>query len=290
MLDLIPLLPSLQTADLTDLPDDAIVPYVRIYSALYNLVSMNELDAEYGDRHIYLNQLRKLEGILKERYSQSTSITQWATYLKTAYDIVYAGNTTDLRQKSEEYWNTSSSLMELYFNGELYKTADIDELYAVLSLIFTQWYGYVQEEGEELPEPVAFARRQLGQWALSFSDESAWHWISDEDALKRIGLFQMNATMLMDGSFNETLDKAFLHYILKGDSTKNREIEILKYNVIQQSNLSNPQYGELLDEIAKSLESQYEKITDSMSKLQVCSVLVEHQTNKISESLQLLSN
>ena len=282
MKNFISLLPSLQTLDLTDLPDDAIVPYVRIYSALYNLVSMNELDAEYGDRHIYLNQLRKLEEILKERYSQSSSITQWATYLKTAYDIVYAGNTTDLRQKSEEYWNTSSSLLELYFHGELYKTADIDELYAVLSLIFTQWYGYVQEEGEDLPEPITFARRQLGQWALSFSDESAWRWISVEDALKRIALFQMNATMLLDDHFNETLDKAFQHYILRGGGPTNIETEILKYNVIQQSNLSNPQYGEWLDKIANILESQYEDIKDSNLQLLVCSVLVDWQTLRIS--------
>ena len=133
MLDFISLLPSLQTLDLTDLPDDAIVPYVRIYSALYNLVSMNELDAEYGDRHIYLNQLRKLEGILKERYSQSTSITQWAISLKTAYDIVYAGNTTDLRQKSEEYWNSASSLIEVYLNSQLHHTASFEETYAIMS-------------------------------------------------------------------------------------------------------------------------------------------------------------
>ena len=244
---------------------------------------MNELDAEYGDRHIYLNQLRKLEGILKERYSQSPSITRWATYLKIAYDIVYAGNTTDLRQKSEEYWNVTSSLIEVYLNSELHHTACFEETYAIMSLIFTQWYGYIDEGELITPRAITFANHQLMLWAKDLSDMGEWPSISTLDALHRIALFQMNATMLLDDTFNETLDKAFHHYILNGESKKNIEKEIIKYNVIQQSNLSNPQYGDLLDEVANSLESKYDNIKDSNLQLLVCSVLVEHQTWRISE-------
>ena len=84
--------------------------------------------------------------------------------------------------------------------------------------------------------------------------------------------------MLLDDSFNETLDKAFHYYILNGESTENIEKEIIKYNVIQQSNLTNPQYGELLNKIANSMESQYEDIKASNLQLLICSVLVENKT------------
>ena len=292
MLDLISLLPSLQTLDFTDLPDDAVVPYVRIYSALYNLVSMNELDVEYGDRHIYLNQLRKLEQEVRKKYVKSTTIKEWASWLNVAYTLHQTTSTRYTSAQDDELWNTATALIDNYLSlleeNNVCKV-DEEECFTVMQLIFTQWYGYVQEESEEVPKPIAFVRQQLLNWASECSTEGEWKNIDEESALHRIALFQMNATMLLDVSFNETLDKAFQYYILNSESTTHIETVFIKYNVIQHSNLSNPQYGELLNLFANFLESQYEKITDSMLKLQVCCVLVDHQTWRISESFQLSS-
>ena len=282
----------MQTLDLTDLPDDAIVPYVRIYSALYNLVSMNELDAEYGDRHIYLNQLRMLEQKVWKKYAKSTTIKEWASWLNVAYTLHQTTSTRYTSAQDDELWNTATALIDNYLSSQVRINDDVideEECFAIMQLIFTQWYGYVEEESEEVPEPIVFARQQLTNWASECSTDGTWKNLSEKSALRRIALFQMNATMLLDDNFDETLDKAFQHYVLNGESIENIEKETIKYNVIQQSNLSNPQYGELLDKIAKSLESQYENITDSMLKLQVCSVLVDHQTWRISESVQLSS-
>ena len=161
--DLVSLLPSLQTADLTDLPDEAIVPYVRIYSALYNLVSMNELDAEYGDRHVYLNQLRKLEQEVRKKYAKSTTIKEWASWLNVEYTLHQTTSTRYTSAQDDELWNTATALIDSYLSLQAENNNDVvdeEECFAIMQLIFIQWYGYVEEESEEVPEPIAFARQQ----------------------------------------------------------------------------------------------------------------------------------
>ena len=59
------ILPELQETDVSSLGLEDMLCSAYIYDALYNLVSVNGLDMEYGDRKIYGGKIRQL---FEQRY------------------------------------------------------------------------------------------------------------------------------------------------------------------------------------------------------------------------------
>lgn len=64
------ILPQLQSLRFHTVSDEGLIVYTRSYAALYNMVSVNALDNEFGAREIYRKKLDSLFASLSRRYGK----------------------------------------------------------------------------------------------------------------------------------------------------------------------------------------------------------------------------
>lgn len=68
------ILPQLQSLRFHTVSDEGLIVYTRSYAALYNMVSVNALDNEFGAREIYRKKLDSLFASLSRRYGNLQGI------------------------------------------------------------------------------------------------------------------------------------------------------------------------------------------------------------------------
>ena len=68
------ILPQLQSLRFHTVSDEGVIVYTRSYAALYNMVSVNALDNEFGAREIYRKKLDSLFASLSRRYGNLQGI------------------------------------------------------------------------------------------------------------------------------------------------------------------------------------------------------------------------
>lgn len=278
------------------LRDEEIFPCVRIYCALYNLVSVNALDGKYGRREIYLKKLDALLGLIWRRYAKRPSVWQRASLLNAAFFILDNASCLAGRAGAERCRNVAACLLDEYVDGYREDAADERELFSVMRLIFAEWYGLVGEE--EVPPSLALARAQLAGWIAALERDGHWENLPETAALQRLGLISMNSGLLLDGRYDGELRKLYDYYCIRDLEKDARRLRVrlsweetgkyaLMYEVVRQSFLPDPDYSDCLSRIARLLAPQADRLAGHPEQRLLCQcVAVEDRCRKIAAEFQ----
>ena len=289
----------LQNLDIQGLRDEDIPSYVRVYYALYNLVSVNALDAEYGDRKVYLEQLNALSGLLEKKYEESNDIADKARYMDILYFILHATSFSINREKEDLYWDQSVALIDQFL--EIYGPDDTNPtaLYPILRLIFVVWSGLEDDDDAALPPHLDFAYQQIEKWMNELDPQGRWNQLSNHDALRRISVLSMNSYMMLDRQYDDLLNQLIQTYglhELEATSITIDEAHLIEqinyytllYDVLQQSPLTAPDYNQYLRIIAERMEriGEDNHLSSSLS-LKCKAIAIDAECWKISEEAQM---
>ena len=208
--DLHKLLPRLQTKKFLCLNDFQLIAYSRIYGSIYNLVFVNGLDGEYGDRKSYYDKLETLSNMMIRRVANRKSLTDKARLIYAAFHVLYNNALMVDRAKEAQCMKLMSEVVDEYLARP---SEDYYQTFWVMRLMVLQMYGYI-EEGTQMPVQLDFVRERLAQWNAELNEETlVWDGLSIREALFRLMLFAMNSVMLLDRQYHDRISQTFNHYV-----------------------------------------------------------------------------
>ncbi len=287
---------ELQTKRFYGTRDEDIYAHIRIYYALYFMVSVNSLDGEYGDRQNYAHQLKSLLRMVSRRINLRKNSTDKAELADMAMFMAGCCNAVSNQDLQNKYWHLIAGLTDRFVADYDAERVESKDLFVFMRLIFVQWYGLVLEEGEELPESLVFAQQKVAEWMQALSEDGSWTNLSEEEALQRILLASRNSSVMLDRQYDAAIDKAYQHYCI-GDLERlvaNPEPHIaesevrkyvIMYDVLQLSTLSAPPYTRYLEQIARLLEP-HTASRNTAVRLHARSVVLENACCRITEQAQ----
>lgn len=294
--DLKKMLPALQTQSFVGASDDEIRSYIRIYFSLYQLVTVNALEDEYGEASIYEIRLRDLFRILYRRlgtrshHLQKIRIHNLLSFLLS--NLPFMQSEVD----EEAYWEEVEDNLEACIAAYQPDAVSSQDLFCLLHLICYQWYGVVEEEGEDEIPPLTFLRDTLRRWSETLSPSGIWEGISVIEAFQRLSMMNCNLACLGDHRYDELISKVEKSYqrqiILWGNETMNSnltETEINGYtfffDLVRQSLLSEEQTNRILNRITALMEKQHLPAHSPLA-LQCRSLIIENSCIQISQQIQ----
>ena len=158
--DLIAFIPRLQAQTFQGLTDDHLRAYLRVYTALYDMVVINALDDTYGDRDHYL---QKIEALYIQLYqvNRTSPTVQNHLILLDIYDR-YGTYSTVIAQRDP--WEFAADYVEqcCYPNSDNPTPLH----YPILQLIHHLWSGV--ELLDEEPTSLQYYHRTLCRWREQF--------------------------------------------------------------------------------------------------------------------------
>ncbi len=277
--------------------DTALVAYTRIFTALHQLVFLNGLDAEFGDREIYRTKLDRLYEMLCQRYTCRTSFISQAAILDAMISIVCDNGFIIEETKRAVNEHLADGLVSSYlarFNEDNYEP---EEFFSIMRLLLICMYGVVDEEGEE-PHPwMTFIRKKFAAWAEEVNKYGYWQGISDIEALQRLKLLDMNCYMFVDDSYDKEIQQGYIYYCAKrdfpGDRSEILSLDTLRsyalqYEFICQGSFNLWEYAGRLDRIAELLEAQTVRLpATSDEALYYRSLIIENCCRNITKEFQM---
>ncbi len=276
--------------------DTALVAYTRIFTALHQLVFLNGLDDEFGDREIYRTQLDRLYDMLCQRYSVRTSFMAKAFLLEAMISIVSdSGSLVDERKRAT-YEHLADELVSSYLDSFREEIYGKDEFFSVMKLLLICMYG-VDEEEEEEPHPwMTFIREKFAVWAKELNEEGYWPGISDVEALQRLKLLDMNCYMFLDERYDEEIRQGYVYYCAgrelpdKVSETLSADIlrsYVLQYEFIRQGSFNLWEHAGHLDRIVQVLETYADRLpATSDEALLYRSIVIENCCRNVSQEYQ----
>lgn len=197
---------------LTDsLSDDAVVALSNIYSSMLNLVAVNALDEEYGDRKIYESKLDTLYTICRKRCAVNQSLARRSRMLTALCGVVYSRVCGLPNRKSTVCRNYMYDAITEW-QSMLIATARSREMraveYGILRCI-TDYFYYAEDEEHEFFD---YFKRRIAEWAESLDGDGLWQDVSDFEALCRIEIMSRNSYMFSDDTYDRHIDKARAKY------------------------------------------------------------------------------
>ncbi len=276
--------------------DTALIAYTRIFTALHNLVFLNTLDNEFGDREMYRAKLDTLYGLLHQRYTCRTCFISQAAILDAMISIVCDNGFIIDEEKRAVNEHLSDGLVSCYlscFNEDNYEP---EEFFSVMRLLLICMYGVVDWEDEE-PHPwMTFIRRKFAAWAAEINKYGYWQVISDIEALQRLKLLDMNCYMFLDDSYDKEIQQGYIYYCEKRNFP-NAQSEILspdtlrsyalQYEFIRQGSFNLWEYAGRLDRIAELLEAQTARLPATSDKaLYYRSLIIENCCRNVTREYQ----
>lgn len=290
------LLAELQCKRFSGLHDRQVVAYVRMYCAVYNLISNNSLDDEWGDRMLYGSKLKTLSRILWRRIGRRGDVVSQARLLDTLFYLLYNLPIPVNRDLEEKCWKQASSLVDDYIEGFSRESCRHGELAYVLRLIAVLWYGWVKEVDDEEPVHLEFARRIIGDWMGELSEDGCWERISDPEGLERTMVLAVLSDLIPEiQAEEELLRKIYVRYcVLKPRGgvgvSPDGEVEraVLMYEVLQQSPiLSAPDYLDGMGRISLYLEKLLKQNIKNATLRTLCEgVVLDYSCWQVSEEAQ----
>ncbi|WP_251623286.1 hypothetical protein [Odoribacter lunatus] len=290
-------LPGLQNRQIDDAwSDAAVIAHVRIFTALHNLVVLNALDDEFGDRKMYSAKLDALYDLLRQRYVCRTSFVGRAEILESMISVVCDNGFIIDEEKRSVNEQLAGELVSSYLDNYDENKYDSEEFFAVMKLLLICMYGMVDEEDEELHPWITFIRAKFAVWAEELNKDGYWQGISDIEALQRLKLLDMNSYMFVDDSYDKEIQKGYVHYCA-GRDIPNHVSEILspdwlrayalQYEFIHEGSFNLWEYAGRLDRIVGLLETQIARLPiDSDEALYYCSLAVENSCRNVSLEYQ----
>ncbi len=201
---------QLQNKKFNGLNTQQIFSYVRIYYAIYTTVLTNDLDEEYGSSDIYLSKLKVLLKILIRRYNNTDDKVK---KIQMLYMIFFIVENVLCTYDSEKYFNEGVELIDSFIE-ENHDTMTEAEQYELMRLILVEWYGLIEDDENDTPSSLIYAREQIRQWSEDLTNDGFWVDATDMQALRRIILIAMNSTLMLDDQYDSRLEKAYNLYCI----------------------------------------------------------------------------
>ena len=287
------ILPQLQSLRFHTVSDEGLIVYTRSYAALYNMVSVNALDDEFGAREIYRKKLDSLFASLSRRYGNLQGIGLRAEAVDAMLHILNGTGCIVGRQKRDLCFGLFDELTKSYLFDFDETACDHNALYGVMRLIYQFLCWLVPEDAENDPW-LGFARNRVAAWATELHENGEWKGIRAEEALQRIILMSMNSYMLLDSRHDAIIQKAYSYYCISRQLQFCRTTEltadeiryyILIYDAIQQSSVNDPGSRKYLNDLAGLLEVQ--RMPKSSVEALFCrSIAIDNLCDQISNEAQ----
>lgn len=281
---------KLQDKKFYGLTNQQVYSYVRIYYAVYMMISVNALDNEYGDRKIYIGKMKSLLKILLRRYKKETSV---AVKMEQLYIIYFLLDNIICNYNCEEYLNRGADLIDDFLENNKDTMTD-EEQYQLIRLIFIEWYGLIEDEETETPASLIYAREQIKTWVSELTAEGSWQNIDDMQALRRIVLISFNSTVMLNDQYDEQLSKAYTHYCMQPVMASNnmsitdleKYIEI--YYALQRAPIAlSMNYTAQLTKLADTISSQIPHLTKHRDLQTICKCIeADNMCQMISDEVQ----
>ena len=289
------LLPILQGKRFHTVSNEGLIAYVRIYAALYNLISVNALDKEYGDRNIYRKKLQSLFSYLLCRYKEQPGIALCAKTIDTMLYILHDTDCIYNQQKNIICFNLFGELTEKYLSDFDETCYDHNALYEIMRLIYEFLSWLIPKDAKNDPW-LEFNRHWVTAWASELDRNGTWKNINDKEALQRIILMSMNSYMLLDNRYDDTIHSAYSYYCVSQQLQFCRTMRLsldeirhytLMYDTIQQSAVHDSGNRVYLNDIAKLLETQIPHFPAKSEEAWLCrSIMIDNLCNHIADKTQ----
>ncbi len=208
------ILPELQETDVSCLGLEDMLCSAYIYDALYNLVSVNGLDQEYGDRKIYGGKIRQLFELLTGMYGDMESVLEQGKILAlTGYLI---GNSMAVCNR--EFVDRHNVLADKFISenagkllsGSFGNDFESEKVVYFFARVVLDYICFCREQYRELDAAVS---ELLDRWASTVEDDGKWDGVTAVQALCRIDLMRMYSALFLDFSREDKIRAAESAYL-----------------------------------------------------------------------------
>ena len=203
---------ELLKTDIETLSDKALISHVRALTSIMFFVSSGVIGEETDRKALSYHLLKKVYPALLNRYSQSISITEKYNIIDARLQTLYYGiSVSDSRQN--RCYKDIDNILSALSTEELYNLQG-KELTSTLQLIVHSLYSFDFDlsHDEEPDDYELFLKTTISSWANSLNDDGSWDNISEEAALGRLRVMDMNSYMLLDKTYESELQRAFAFY------------------------------------------------------------------------------
>ncbi len=292
------MLPELQDMQFgANRSDVALIAYGRIFTVLHQLVFLNGLDDEFGDREIYRTKLDRLYDMLCQRYSIRTSFMAKASLLEAMICIVSDSGLPVDDRKRVTYEHLANELVSSYLDSFREESYGKDEFFSVMKLLLICMYGVVDGEEEEEPHHwMTFIRKKFAIWAKELDKKGYWPGISDVEALQRLKLLDMNCYMFLDERYDEEIRQGYVYYCAGRELSDNVSERlspdilrsyVLQYEFIRQGSFNLWEHTGHLDRIVYALETYTDRLSATSDEaLLYRSIVIENCCRNVCQEYQ----
>jgi|GEM_PF-2996928 hypothetical protein len=186
------------------LPVSGLEPLANAGIALHNMIVVQSLDDEYGDRAEHLSRLKALYTVCMKRYMKEKDF-------HTRCRLVHT-----MQLLANEPFASCIPLIE--------KCSDLSgqfigqEIATHRECALPQWlwciaYWHYPVDGEPIEDDDFLCfKRHLAQWAHDLHGKDHWPELSTAEALRRMELLNANACMFNEDAYNEIIRSLYAYY------------------------------------------------------------------------------
>lgn len=199
------------------LSDIALISLARIYISMHNLIAVNSLDNEYGDRKIFRNQITRLKKACRIRCVRNTCFQQRAPMVRILFSLIDEPVCcfTD-PEEATDCWDTAGALIRDYLeergkSPESKLKAEPEEEFEVLRCIIHLLY-FLPEYDEEEKRFLHYVKEKMAGWIRQMNAYGEWSGLSEAQALQRIDIMNRHAGLCPDAVYADRIRQAYRYY------------------------------------------------------------------------------
>ena len=283
-----------------DLSDTALSSLSYSYISIHNLVVINGLDREFGDRAIHLKRINDLQETCRKRCGRQMPLARRSRILRLWFSLIRepALVFTDgqkeaacreaaleaIREYGEEIRNSRD-------NSPGIQSKDAFELLRCMADLLYPFDEYEEEE-EKIRR---YLTRKIAAWAEQMHPDGAWPGLSDDEALERIEIMNRYAGMFLDPAYNIPIGQAYAHYcnlsssdrlLANGRSWENLQTLGRFYDVTMQ-NMLYPRDRILAAKIADALDAYGRSLPEKSDERLYCArYVIDSLCERIMDEIQ----
>ena len=203
---------ELERTDLSTLSDNELTAHVRMLTSIMIFISSGMIGEESDRKSLSNHLLKRVYPSLLERHSALSSIYEKWKMIDASLQTLYYGASVACQHQDSCYKDIDDILSSL--PEEKLHELQGRELTATLQLIVHSLYGFYfpKMQDEEPDEYERFLKETISSWADSLEDNGSWKCVSEEFALERLRVMDMNSYMLLDKTYDCVLQSAFSYY------------------------------------------------------------------------------
>ena len=283
--DLHAFIPRLQAQTFHGQSDEQLRAYLRIYTALYELVTVNALDAEYGDRQQYLHQIEQLYQLLQEQTAQHPTAQNHSTLLEISDR--YAAYSTAIANRDP--WESAADYVETY-SHQSGDPHTVDH-YITLRLIQQLWSGVEPIDGE--PDSSRYYREQLQSWKNTQQPNGMWDHLTTAETLGRLVILHQETRE--DPRQRKALRPLFIQQVhtyieeLQAQTPQHVTAQLSALLFLYDQLLQSPfvEFDQPLHALLQIIETQQDHLApDSPQSFALTAILLERHCHTVAAQVQ----